>query len=299
MSLRHETVGSYQEGQRQDVFYLSPSHSDDTLTALSTAIRASQGFREAARLFCESMASFRLGGPRRINKLVSQDVRFRTVIFTLYLHFRASAVLPDEGATHTRVFDLVSRSSGGGSRAVRNTLDLMKHMGLLAVESGVQNRRLRLYRPTPAMLALAKTWVERCLMPLDLIHKERRSAPRQKVDDDVLRAFVFGLGRALLADAGANPDAAALRCFFEREGGWPFLSICAREALEGRPLPSRSEIAKRFGFSKSQIAMVATEATRLGYLRTAGDGVWATDELLARYERWVSNNLALFALAAA
>jgi len=275
------------------------AHADraDPLLARAAGFREAPGFPEAVRVFAESMANFRLHGPKLINKLLGQDVRFRIVCFTLYLHYEDAEGEVDAGATYSRVLDLISRTVGGGHRVVETTLDLMSVMGLVVAERGTVDRRLKLYRPTDPLMRLLRIWLEGCFVPLDLVDPEGGRMARLRQGDEIVRQFMLGVGRGLRAREILTRRMPRFSCFFDSDGGWPFLAIIMAEALAGRPLPSRSEIASRFGVSKSQIAVVATEAARLGFLQADERGVWVTPDLMSEFERWVSINLAFFAAA--
>jgi DNA-binding PadR family transcriptional regulator len=267
----------------------------DILLDRAAQFRAAPRFPEAMQTFTESMAKFRLSKPKRINKLLGRDARFRTVCFTLYLHFESQERGADAGASYTRVLELVTSTMGVGHRVVDATLDMMSSTGLVVIERGKIDRRLKLYRPTEAFYELLRGWLEGCFIPLDFIEPEGRRMARLRESDDIARQFITGLGRSFREGELLNLRMPHFSCFFNREGGWPFLAIAMSEAFAGRPLPSRSEIAHRYGISKSQIAVVATEAAQFGLLTIDPDGARVTAKLLADYEYWVSVCLAIFA----
>ena len=269
----------------------------DLILERAMQIRAAARFPEAVKAFTDRMVEFRLNGPRHINKLFGQDARYRMVCFTLYLHYDTTDAGLNQGASYTRLLELTAKTTGGGHRVVETTLDLMLAMGLVTVERGPSDRRLKLYRPTAAMFRMLRVWLEGSLAPLDLIEPHANRVARLHAGDEIMRQFFLGVGRAFRDGEPFTRRLPRFSCFFDREGGWPFLAIAVTQALANSPLPGRGAIASRLGISKSQIAVVSTEATRLGLLRVHDGAVYATPELVSEYEQWVAICLALFATA--
>jgi hypothetical protein len=268
----------------------------EPLPARAAKFRAARGFSDAVRDYSTAMTTFRLNGPKRLNKALGQDVRFRTVCFTLYLHYEASGA-GDSGAIFSRVAELVGETIGGGHRVVATTLDMMLGLNLLRIEPGVFDRRIKLYRPTEDMAKILRIWLEGPFAALDRLEPEGRRLERLREGDEIVRHYILGVGRGFRDGETLTWRMPQFSCFFDHEGGSSLLTIAVHEALAGRPLPSRTEIGSKFGISKSQISLLANQAARLGFLVDRKGREWASPRLLKDYERWVSIVLAFFASA--
>ncbi len=259
-----------------------------------------EGFERAVALYAESMTRFRLEGPAMINKLLGQDVRFRTVCFTLYLHHDVIDGKPDAGATYSRLLELISGTIGGSQRVVSTTLALMQAMDFVRIEPSPRDGRVKFYRPTERMRAVVRAWLGHLFACLDIIEPEGERVAQLTAGDDIFRRFILGVGRDFRAGETLTGRAPEFACFFDREGGWPLLALAIRAAHGGPALPSRGEIAKMFGLSKTQIASVVADAIERGFLATEGrDVVQPTPLLLARYRRWIAICFAFFLRATA
>lgn len=89
----------------------------------------------------------------------------------------------------------------------------------------------------------------------------------------------------------------AFTCFFgKREGAIPVVLAIMLSDIESTPLPSRAQIAKRFGLSKTQVSNMVAEGARLGFFSAGETGApRATAHLRDRYARFVSIELAFYA----
>lgn len=272
----------------------------DDLPEAADAIMQTSGFDRAVQLYAESMTRFRLHGPAMINKLLGQDVRFRTVCFTLFLHHDARDGRPDAGATYSRLLELISGTIGGSQRVVTTTLALMQAMDFVRIETSAHDRRVKFYRPTATMIAVVRQWLGNLFSCLDLIEPEAERVRQLETDAGIFERFILGVGRDFRDGESLTGRSPEFACFFDREGGWPLLALAIRAAFGGPALPSRGEIAKMFHLSKTQIASVAADACERGFLTAEGrDGLRPTPLLLERYRRWIAICFAFFLRATA
>lgn len=258
-----------------------------------------EGFDRGVATYAAAMTRFRLEGPPSINKLLGQDVRFRTVTFTLYLHHDAELGRPEGGATYSRLLELISGTIGGSQRVVSTTLALMQAMDFVRVEPSIRDRRVKFYRPTDKMLAVVRAWLGSLFAALDHVEPEARRSEQLAQGDDIVQRFILGVGAAFRDGESLTGRIPEFSLFFDREGGWPLLAMAIRTAHEGRALPSRGEMAKLFGLSKTQIASVISDATAAGFFHTEGDRTRATPLMLERYRRWLAVSFAFFMEATA
>lgn len=259
-------------------------------------VRQHPAFAEAVKIFTHAMADFRLNGPRLVNKLLGQDVRFRTVCFVYYLqHEKMTGGDGDEGPTYSRVLDLVQNSIGGSQRVVTTTLEMLLAMGLVTIERGVRDGRLKIYRPTPSMYELLRAWLTGCFAALDIIEPGANRIARLRADDGIMTDFILGVGRDFRDNEPLTERVPEFACFFHREGGGPLLAMAITAGYAGTTLPSRGEIAAKFGLSKTQIASLANDAIGNGLLSTQSNGsLRPTAKLVSCYELWSSIAFAFY-----
>lgn len=267
----------------------------DDLAERADRVMEAPGFDAAVATYAETMTRFRLHGPPMINKLLGQDVRFRCVTFTLFLHHDALEGRPDGGATYSRLLELISGTMGGSQRVVSTTLALMQAMDFVRVEPAPLDRRVKFYRPTETMYAVVRAWLANLFVSLDHIEPEAARVAQLEGGGDIVRRFILGVGREFRAGeilTGRMPEFAL---FFDREGGWPLLALAIRAGLGGPAIPSRGEMAKMFKLSKTQIASVVGDAIAAGFMVDQGrDGLVTTALMLERYRRWLAISFAFF-----
>ena len=269
------------------------------LEAKADLVMARPGFFHGVETYAASMTRFRLEGPPMINKLLGQDVRFRTVTFTLFLHLGAEGGDGEGGATYSRLLELISGTIGGSQRVVSTTLSLMQAMDFVRVEPSTRDGRVKFYRPTEKMFAVVRAWLASLFAALDQVESEAERSAQLAAGDDIVRRFVLGVGAAFRDGESLTGRAPEFSLFFDREGGWPLLAMAIRAAHGGPALPSRGEMAKLFGLSKTQIASVIADATAAGFFTSEGDRLEPTAHLLERYRRWLAVSFAFFMAATA
>ncbi|MER2607298.1 MAG: hypothetical protein ABTQ29_15805 [Siculibacillus sp.] len=267
----------------------------DTLQAYADEVARRPTFGDGVRIFTDSMMRFRLSGPPLINKLLGHDVRFRTVCFTLWLHYGFDDRHRNEGATYTRLLELIRGTLGGSQKVVSTTLQLMLSMEFATLEPSRTDRRVKFYRPTPRMIEAVRTWLAGVFLSLDVVDPAGRRSERLRAGDDVLLAFIRNVGCSFRDGETLTGRAPRFSCFFDREGGWPFLAIAIRSVYADGALPSLGEIAARFGFSKTQMSVIAAEGVERGFLlKDARGRLHATPELRDYYEHWTAICFAFF-----
>jgi hypothetical protein len=83
--------------------------------------------------------------------------------------------------------------------------------------------------------------------------------------------------------------------FGSRDGAAALAHAVLLTDIDGLPVPSRAEVAKLCGFSKSQITRVLKDGEARGYFVVDSAGAPApTPRLRASYSKWVSIELAFY-----
>ena len=84
--------------------------------------------------------------------------------------------------------------------------------------------------------------------------------------------------------------------FGSRDGAAAVAHAVLLAEIDDLPVPSRAELTKLYGFSKTQFTKVLTDGVRRGYFVVDSAGVPApTSRLRASYSKWVSIELAFYA----
>jgi hypothetical protein len=146
---------------------------------------------------------------------------------------------------------------------------------------------------------VVRAWLASLFAALDHVEPEAERSAQLAAGDDIVRRFVLGVGADFRDGESLTGRAPEFALFFDREGGWPLLAMAIRAAHGGPALPSRGEMAKLFGLSKTQIASVISDATTAGFFTNEGDRLEPTAHLVERYRRWLAVSFAFFMAATA
>jgi hypothetical protein len=132
---------------------------------------------------------------------------------------------------------------------------------------------------------------------LDMLEPQGQYARSLHDDPELLTRFVVSSGRDQYRGRMAIERMRDFIAFLGgRDGATVVVLAVLLSAFAGRPTPSRVQISKRFGVSKSHILEVANQGARLGYFELGEDAVpSATTLLRENFSRWVSIELAFFA----
>lgn len=270
--------------------------SEDLLMAEADRLRALPAFPGAVREYTVGLARFR-EAPRLINKLTSYDARFRVNGYLLYLHADQERFGPDGGATYGRLFELCTRRNEVSPRALKTTLAMLKLTGFIQTVRSDADRRLRYYRPTARMFGFVEQWLTYAVNALDALLPEGQRARMLRDDPTFVQRFLVSGGRDhSMGEPPADRMPEFISFFGSREGAATVIISVMLADIDRTPLPSRAQIAKRFGLSKTQVASIIEDGTRLGFFALDGTAVpAATPYLRDSYARWISIELAFYA----
>ncbi len=268
----------------------------DALLREAERLRTSPRFPAAIREYSIGLARFR-EVPRLINKLISYESRFRVTGYLLYLDADRERFGPAGGATYTRLHELCTRRNEVSPRVLKTTLALLKLTGFVRSSRSETDRRVTFYRPTARMLEFTRSWLGYAVGALDALQPEAQRGRLLREDPDFVRHFLVSGGREHVADtppADLMPEFIAF--FGSQEGAAAVVLSVMLADIDGTPLPSRAQIAKRFGLSKTQVSRMIAEGGRTGFFAVDADGMpTATPMLRDSYARWISIELAFYA----
>lgn len=269
---------------------------DDPLLAEAAQLRASPAFAAAVREYTVAIARFR-EAPRLINKLMASETRFRLTAYVFCFAAYYERHGPLGGVTYTQLLELCSQREELTPRTLKTTLTLLKLAGFVKTSRNPSDRRSKSYHPTPRMVDFVKSWMPHAVNALDAVQPEMQRAQMLAHDPDFIRRFAAAAGHAHAAGIPLIDRMPEFTCFFgKREGAIPVVLAVMLSDIGSAPLPSRAQIAKRFGLSKTQVSNMVAEGTELGFFSVDETGIpGATAHLRDSYTRFISIELAFYA----
>ncbi len=250
------------------------------LKELAAAMRSHPRLREASRRFFHDFVGWRerLG---LLNKITCNLARERIFEHLLYLHFARAGEGGDKGATFARLAALSASRDQIGGRAVRTALRLAEIAGLVSQTRSPSDGRLRIYRPSEAMLAQTREYFSIAFRVVDALKPSLRVSERLYEEPNLMISIFVKIGQAYLEDeVQPNPAPDALTSLLQLDGGRAVLATVIDCHWRGRDLPASQDIAKRFYVSPSQTRAILRYAEVQGLIAMAGRGRIADAEPL-------------------
>lgn len=268
----------------------------DPLLAEAAELRASPAYPTAVREYTVAIARFR-EAPRLINKLMASETRFRLTAYVFCFAAYYEKHGPHGGVTYTQLHELCAQREELSPRLLKTTLTLLKLAGFIKTLRHPSDRRSKTYHPTPRMMDFVKSWMPHAVNALDALQPDIRRAQMLAEDPDFIRRFAAAAGHEHATGIPLIDRMPEFTCFFgKREGAIPVVLAVMLSDIDDTPLPSRAQIAKRFGLSKTQVSNMIAEGSRLGFFTTDETGTpRATPYLRDSYGRFISIELAFYA----
>ena len=236
-------------------------------------------FPAALGQYIVELAAYREAS-KPFGKLIANEDRYRVVNFICAVWAEVVAAGGSGAMTYGQLYNIVERGEVT-ARMLKTTLSLATFLGFLVKSPNPDDRRSWLYTPTELMLGHPRQWGMANALPLDALLPGRQRVERmQRGDRDAIVHLLRSAGREFIA--GVQPMTVQLE-FMEfwghKEGAALFsLGLLGAEA-QGLPTPSRTQLAARFGLSKSQVTHVVAMGRELG-LYTVEDGLVIPTDLL-------------------
>jgi hypothetical protein len=268
----------------------------DDLAAHAARLAALPVFPTAVREYTVSLMRFRRGS-RLFNKLISHNARWRVAAYLFYLHADRERFGPDGGATYGNLLEMCSRRQEVSPRVLKTVLALLQLTGFVKAKRSAIDRRSKFYQPTERMEGFVQQWLGYGTKALDTLEPEMRRAQMLRDDPGFADRFLVSSGRAHLTAIPLVERMPEFVAFFgARDGAGATLLAIMLADIDGTPVPSRAELAKAFGLSKTQVSNVLIAGETLGYFALDDAGVpAATQHLRDSFRRWVSLELAFYA----
>ncbi|GAA3850427.1 hypothetical protein AFIC_001179 [[Pseudomonas] carboxydohydrogena] len=268
----------------------------DPLLAEAAELRASPAYPVAVREYTVAIARFR-EAPRLINKLIASETRFRLTAYVFCFAAYYEKHGPHGGVTYTQLLELCTQREELSPRLLKTTLTLLKLAGFIKTTRHPSDRRSKSYHPTPRMMDFVKSWIPHAVNALDAVQPDMRRAQMLAEDPDFIPRFAAAAGHEHATGIPLIDRMPEFTCFFgKREGAIPVVLAVMLSDIDSTPLPSRAQIARRFGLSKTQVSNMIAEGSRLGFLATDEAGTpHATAHLRDSYGRFISIELAFYA----
>lgn len=268
----------------------------DPLLVEAGRLRSLPGFPEVVKAYAAHIAWFREVS-RSVNKLISQEIRFWAVLGVFYLSCESKLAGGDGGVTYGQIRALCAHRPDVSLRTLETVLSLLVFTGFVVAKPDAHGRRHRFFWPTDRMFEFYRQRMDGIIRLLDMLEPQGQYAKSLQDDPELLTRFVVSSGREQYRGRMAVERMREFIAFLGgRDGATVVVLAVLLSAFAGKPTPSRVQISKRFGVSKSHILDVINQGVRLGYFALGEDALpSATDLLRESFSRWVSIELAFFA----
>ena len=268
----------------------------DSLQLEAARLAAMPEFPQAVRAYMVGAAQFR-ESPRIVNKLVSYDTRWRVIGYLLYLALDRETYGPQGGATYGRVLDLCTRRNEVSPRVLKTVLALLQLSGFIEATRNATDRRSKFYRPTARMMTFVHRWLTYATTTLDVLEPHMQRAAMLRDDPQFAARFLVSGGRSHTSE---TPPADLMPEFIAflggRDGAGAVVLAMLTADLDSVATPSRADIARRFGLSKTQVSNSLREGERLGWVAFDRDGMPVPTQVLRdKYRQWIAIELAFYA----
>lgn len=253
-------------------------------------------FDAAVRAYIAGMTGFRRSN-RLINKLISYHARWRLAGYLLYLHADRERFGPDGGATYGNLLKMCGRPPEISPRVLKTMLALLQFTGFVKARRSSGDRRSKIYHPTARMQSFLQPWLRYATGTLDILEPEMRRAQMLQDDPDFIDRFLVSSGRSHETAQPLVERMPEFTAFFgARDGAGAVVLPVMQADLDGASVPSRAELARTFGLSKTQVTKVLQLGATQGYfLLDAGGVPMATSLLRKTFRQWVATELAFYA----
>jgi hypothetical protein len=268
----------------------------DPLLAQAARFAAMPAFPAAVREYTVGLAGFRRTY-RLVNKLISYHARWRVAAYLLYLNADRERFRPEGGATYSNLLEMCSRRQEISPRVLKTILALLQLTGFVKARRGSRDRRLKFYQPSECMDGFVRQWLGYGTRALDILEPEMRRGQMLRDDHGFPDRFLVSSGRAQLNATPLVERMPEFVAFFgARDGAGAVLLAILLANIDGTPVPSRAELARTFGFSKTQVTNVLALGETQGYFVLDAAGVPApTQHLRDSHNKWISLELAFYA----
>jgi hypothetical protein len=266
------------------------------LHRLAVAIRVHPRFLEAARRSVSELVAWRsqLGVSNRVITNLGREL---IIEHLLILSFARRVDDQSGGATFERLAALSEIRERVGARAVRTALRLLQIGGLVVAMRSRRDGRLRIYQPTPTLLAQARDYYAIVLGVFDALAPGANVRSRLQEDPAYLTEILGRAGEAFLAqDFTPRSSSDAFAQLLQLDGASAILAFVVDRHWSQRRLPTPGQLAPLFQVSGSQTRIILKAAADKELIVLGPRGALLDASALAdEYLRYYSQYLAFFA----
>ena len=282
------------KGQRGEMAQAEESNEIDEVAARFAAMPT---FPLALREYSVNLMRMRRS-PRILNKLISHHARWRVAGYLMYLNADRERFGGDGGATYSNLMDMCRREPVINPRTMKTVLALLQLTGSLRAKRSRKDGRSKTYQPSERMNEFTRQWMGYGTKVLDILEPEKQRSRLLRNDPDFANRFLVSSGRAHRTAVPLVSRLANYIAFFgSRDGAGGVLLAVMLADIDGTPVASRNDLAKSFGFSKTQVTNVFSDGKAQGYFTLDEAGVPApTPHLRDLFQKWVALELAFYAV---
>jgi DNA-binding MarR family transcriptional regulator len=270
---------------------LASFRSQAQLIAQASHLRSLPNFDAAWADYTRKLSVFSEAN-RPISKLLANEDRYRALNFSFTLWAEKVALGGDGSLTYGELYEICRRGEVS-SRILKTMLSLAVFSGFLDRRRNPQDGRSWLYKPTGEMIAFPQQWLMPAAQALDALQPDRDRAHRLRTDPGVLIYFFRSAGREFASGVQPMTVQPEFMSFFgQREGGAVFTMALLLSELEGNAPASRSDIATRYGLTKSQVNLLVTTGLEMKLVRLDNGVLRPTDRMRNEHAEWIALSLA-------
>ncbi|SMQ58599.1 hypothetical protein SAMN06295905_0105 [Devosia lucknowensis] len=236
--------------------------------------------------------SFYREASRPFAKLIANEDRYRALNFLFTIWAEKVGHGLDGSMTYGELHEICRRGEIS-PRILKTTLSLATLYGFLERRPNPADGRSWLYIPTPAMIAFPQQWLMPAANALDALFPGQDRSGRLAQDSGALVHFLRSAGREFAAGTQPQTMQADFQEFYGRkEGGASFTMGLLVADAQGQPPLSRSEMASRYGLTKSQVTQLIAMGEQKGLMLVRNGVPMPTDLLRKNHAEWVALSLA-------
>lgn len=272
-------------------YAFAPTRTIAELREQAARLQGSPDFPGVRKNYIRELSAYREAS-RPVAKLIANEDRYRALNFFFFLWAEHLGTGGTGAITYGELFEICRRGEVT-PRVLKTMLAIAEFSGFVIRSRNPADGRSWLYAPTPAMIAFPQHWLMPAANALDTLLPGCDRSTRLREDPGVLVHFYRSGGREFAAGVQPMTIQPEFMTFFGvKEGGAVFTMALLIAEMDGERPPSRTEIAQRYGLTKSQVTKLVVYGEEIGLLTVADGIATPTDALRHNHAEWVALSLA-------
>lgn len=258
---------------------------------------------EARKVYLDHFLAVYSGDPFLVRLLIESG-RILIFVIVLLLDAGQDPARRETWLTIGRLKREMARFGLASERQIDTLVRRFSEVGYLSFRPAEQDRRVRLLKPTEAMLAHDRDWLAAHYVPLALLCPENDYGPVLRRDPAIQMAQRRA-GMALLPLSAqlftTFPD---MLLFLNRAGGFPVIAALLQAAMADPTAPHAAvpfgDVGDRFGISRTQVRNLLIAAEEMGLVKLhmrGGQRVEILPRLWTSHDRGMAVGMYLHDLA--